>query len=110
VKGRPRLEWVKPAGRRNEALDCAVYALAAAHFAGIDRWREGDWNRWQGRVEARDLFDAAAPLPPAAPAALEVQGEAESSTPAPAAPAQPKPAATRRPAHRPTLPAGGRRW
>ncbi len=110
VKGRPRLEWVKPAGRRNEALDCSVYALAAAHFAGIDRWKEGDWARWQARVEVRDLFDAAAPSQPAAPAALKVQGEAESSTPAPAAPAQPKPAATRRPAHRPTLPAGGRRW
>lgn len=57
VKGRPRLEWVKPAGRRNEALDCAVYALAAAIFAGIDRWREGDWAKWEARVEERDLFD-----------------------------------------------------
>ena len=28
VKGHPRLEWVKPPGKRNEALDCAVYALA----------------------------------------------------------------------------------
>jgi phage terminase large subunit GpA-like protein len=59
-KGRSRLEWVKPAGRRNEGLDCAVYALAAAHFVGIDRWREGDWAKWQARVEARDLFDGGA--------------------------------------------------
>jgi phage terminase large subunit GpA-like protein len=58
VKGHPRLEWVKPAGRRNEALDCAVYALAGAHMKQIDRWKEPDWAKWQGLVEARDLFDA----------------------------------------------------
>lgn len=57
VKGRARLEWVKPNGKRNEALDCAVYALAAAHYVGIDRWKEGDWAKWQGRVADRDLFD-----------------------------------------------------
>ncbi len=67
VKGRPRLEWVKPAGRRNEALDCAVYALAAAHLSGIDRWKEGDWAKWQHRVEERSLFDQVeAPAPQAA--------------------------------------------
>ncbi|MDG2617742.1 phage terminase large subunit family protein [Thermoleptolyngbya sichuanensis XZ-Cy5] len=61
VKGHAKLEWVKPAGRRNEALDCAVYALAAAHWAGIDRWREGDWAKWRSRVEETDLFDQAPP-------------------------------------------------
>jgi phage terminase large subunit GpA-like protein len=64
IKGRARLEWVKPNGRRNEALDCAVYALAAAHFVGIDRWKEGDWAKWQSRVAERDLFDGAAPPQP----------------------------------------------
>jgi phage terminase large subunit GpA-like protein len=78
VKGRARLEWVKPAGRRNEALDCAVYALAAAHFAGIHNWREGDWAKWQSRVEARDLFDASVPPPAPAPT--------PASPPPPAAP------------------------
>lgn len=67
VKGHPRLEWVKPAGRRNEALDCAVYALAAAHYMHIDRWREGDWAKWAGRVEVRDLFDQAAEPAPSTP-------------------------------------------
>jgi phage terminase large subunit GpA-like protein len=62
VKGHPRLEWIKPPGRRNEALDCAVYALAGAHMMHIDRWKEGDWQKWAHRVEARDLFDAP-PLP-----------------------------------------------
>jgi phage terminase large subunit GpA-like protein len=57
IKGHPKLEWVKPAGKRNEALDCAVYALAAAHMAGIDRWREVDWAKLERRAEAPDLFD-----------------------------------------------------
>ena len=42
-KGR---DWAKPNGKRNEALDCAVYALAAAHFLGMERWKEADWARW----------------------------------------------------------------
>lgn len=57
IKGHAKLEWVKPNGRRNEALDCAVYALAAAIYVGIDRWKEGDWAKWHGRVAERDLFD-----------------------------------------------------
>jgi phage terminase large subunit GpA-like protein len=67
VKGHPKLEWVKPPGRRNEALDCAVYALAAAHYLRVDKWGEGDWARWQRHVEARDLFDAGAPPAEAMP-------------------------------------------
>jgi phage terminase large subunit GpA-like protein len=69
VKGHAKLEWIKPAGKRNEALDCAVYALAMAHWCGIDRWRDGDWAKWEARVQARDLVDAMqAPPPAAAPA------------------------------------------
>ncbi|MCO6052330.1 phage terminase large subunit family protein [Mesorhizobium sp. RP14(2022)] len=34
VKGRPVREWVLPSGKRNEALDCAVYALAARESFG----------------------------------------------------------------------------
>ena len=117
VKGRPRLEWVKPAGRRNEALDCAVYALAAAHFAGIDRWREGDWNRWQGRAEARDLFDAGAAPPDGQPAAPAQEPQNEPAQPAQAsaappagqaAPAQTKP--KRNPFANPPSPKIGRTW
>jgi phage terminase large subunit GpA-like protein len=76
VKGHPKLEWVKPPGRRNEALDCAVYALAGAHKVGIDRWREGDWAKWEARVQSRDLFDA----PPAADAPAD-SAEAAPQTP-----------------------------
>ncbi|HOW49326.1 MAG TPA: phage terminase large subunit family protein [Burkholderiaceae bacterium] len=76
VKGRPKLEWLKPAGRRNEALDCTVYALAAAHFLGLPRWRAPDWERLRAKLAQRSLLpesneDAAAPdsQDPAAPAA-----------------------------------------
>ena len=95
VKGHARLEWVKPAGRRNEALDCAVYALAAAIFAGVDRWREGEWAKWQGRVEARDLFDQAAPTAEetqteAAPAAQQHQTPPVETPPPPRQPIRPR--------------------
>jgi phage terminase large subunit GpA-like protein len=88
VKGRPRLEWVKPNGRRNEALDCAVYALAGAHFAGIDRWKEGDWLKWQNRVEERSLFDEA-PAVPAPQAASAPMSAAPQPAPAQAGPTAP---------------------
>lgn len=57
-KGHPRTEWVKPQGRRNEALDCAVYALAASYFLGLPRWREPDWQRVEQRIRQADLLDA----------------------------------------------------
>jgi len=109
-KGRPRLEWVKPNGRRNEALDCAVYALAAGHFVGLDRWREGDWAKWQGRVEARDLFDgAAAPGAPGADQAqtqrtqrIAAEGDQADTPAAASAPAAP---AARAPSPAPAQPA-----
>lgn len=57
-KGRPRLEWLKPPGRRNEALDCAVYAMAAAHWLGVPRWREPDWQRAEARIRQADLLSS----------------------------------------------------
>ena len=51
VKGRPRLEWVKPAGRRNEVLDLEVYAIAAAHKLQLNRYRAPDWDRLERQVQ-----------------------------------------------------------
>jgi phage terminase large subunit GpA-like protein len=54
VKGFPRTSWEKEPGRRNEALDCRVYARAAAAICGIDRWSEAHWReleRCLGRQE-----------------------------------------------------------
>lgn len=70
-KGRPRLEWMKPSGRRNEALDCAVYALAAAHYLGVPRWREPDWQRAEQRVRQAELLAAPPPEPAAAAPAVQ---------------------------------------
>lgn len=72
VKGRPRLEWIKPAGRRNEALDLEVYALAAAHKLQLNRYRGPDWDTLEARVAPvqADLLGppaADAPVPVPAP-------------------------------------------
>jgi phage terminase large subunit GpA-like protein len=64
VKGHARMDWVKPAGKRNEALDCAVYALAGAHFLGMERWREAEWSKMESEAQGRDLFDAPLTPPP----------------------------------------------
>jgi len=45
---------------RNEALDCRVYARAAAARVGIDRFQEKHWADWERKV-------AAAPAPQQAP-------------------------------------------
>ena len=42
--GYRRLEWVKTR-ERNEALDCRVYARAAAAALGMDGWGQGRWQR-----------------------------------------------------------------
>lgn len=63
-KGRPRYEWVKPHGRRNEALDLEVYNYAAAVYAGVPRMRESDWARLERRC-APDLFSESKPAEPA---------------------------------------------
>jgi phage terminase large subunit GpA-like protein len=39
-----KLEW-QQMRERNEALDCRVYARAAAWRMGVDRWAEADWQR-----------------------------------------------------------------
>jgi len=41
-RGFAKLEWQK-LRERNEALDCRVYARAAAWIAGADRWSEARW-------------------------------------------------------------------
>lgn len=67
VKGRPKQEWVKPSSARNEELDKAVYALAGAHKLHMDRWREGDWRKWERRVALVVTPPPPPPAPPPAP-------------------------------------------
>ena len=44
VKGYPKREWQKTRDR-NEALDCRIYARAAAIALGIDRWTDKKWDQ-----------------------------------------------------------------
>ena len=48
--GRPKKEWILPSGRRNEALDCAVYALAAAIWAGLERM---NWTKLEAMINLK---------------------------------------------------------
>jgi phage terminase large subunit GpA-like protein len=85
VKGHARMEWVKPPGKRNEALDCAVYALAAAIYVGVDRWTAADWDRAQAVIQpkAKPKEDAvqAKPVPMVKQAAPVVARQWQSSKP-----------------------------
>jgi len=48
-RGFAKLEWQK-LRERNEALDCRVYARAAAWKAGADRWGEAQWAELERQV------------------------------------------------------------
>ena len=71
--GSPRHEWRK-LRERNEALDCRVYARAAAWIAGADRFPERRWRRMEAALagntgpERAGTKDAAAPDPGSRPA------------------------------------------
>src|ERR1035437_9395774 len=71
VKGYRRHEWQKMR-ERNEALDCRVYARAAASRIGIDRYQDKHWLGIEERVGQPKRPD---PTP---------------STPAPASPKGPR--------------------
>ena len=51
-RGFARLEWQK-LRERNEALDCRVYARAAAWIAGADRWSEARWADLEAQLGRR---------------------------------------------------------
>lgn len=49
-RGEVKLEWVNPAGMRNEPLDTLVYAYAAMAMIGAPRWSD---KKWAARERAR---------------------------------------------------------
>ena len=64
-RGFARLEWQK-LRERNEALDCRVYARAAAWIAGADRWSDAYWRELERQVappEGDEQSVAANPVP-----------------------------------------------
>jgi len=75
-KGRPKLEWVKPTSKRNEALDIGVYNLATAYYLGIHRYTDVHWQRLETIVRQVDLLSSA-----------QQHAGPQQTTPAPANPA-----------------------
>jgi phage terminase large subunit GpA-like protein len=57
VRGHKRIEWIKGKAERNEALDLMVYCLAMAHYLGINRYQEHDWERVRQSLAQAGLFD-----------------------------------------------------
>lgn len=57
VKGYRKYEWSKTR-ERNEALDCANYARAAAEVFGISRFSESRWRDFEAQVERSRPPDA----------------------------------------------------
>jgi phage terminase large subunit GpA-like protein len=76
VKGFPRGSWEKEPGRRNEALDCRVYARTAAAIYGLDRFEERHWRRMEEAlartVERCDHEPASPRMPVVRPPARQV--------------------------------------
>jgi len=103
IKGHARRDWVKPAGRRNEALDCAVYAMAAAWHIGVPRHTDAHWQRYENRLRQADLLgltlDTQAATIPVVAQSEAADADADQSADAPATARQqqgtpPPPAAT----------------
>ena len=91
VRGHKRIEWVKGKAERNEALDLMVYNLAMAHYLGLNRYKEHDWERIRQALAQAGLFDEKPVRVEriAAPAAEPVAQPITPETP----PAQPQPTA-----------------
>ena len=58
-RGFQKLEWQK-LRERNEALDCRVYARAAAWIVGADRWSEARWADLETQLGVTTNQDAGA--------------------------------------------------
>jgi phage terminase large subunit GpA-like protein len=112
VNGRRVMRWVTPAGKREEAGDCMVYAYAAACYLGIQNYREHSWARREQRYQPKpDLFQegvdtypqAATPAPAAArPRNRNKRGEMRTARKSPAAGPEVQPKVTPAPTASPT--------
>jgi phage terminase large subunit GpA-like protein len=55
--------WEPVPGVRNEPLDCAVYAYAAAVFIGLQRFSPAHWEKLRQLVTVSDTTPAPIPEP-----------------------------------------------
>ena len=82
ARGYVRLEWSLMPNRQNHALDCRVYARAAAAVVGLDRFGESDW----AALELATGSKPSAPPPPNGSAEPPPSAAPPSAAGAPAAP------------------------
>jgi phage terminase large subunit GpA-like protein len=61
-RGYLTLEWTLIPGRENHALDCRIYARAAAALIGLDRFQESDWAALERALSSTDT-PASLPAP-----------------------------------------------
>jgi phage terminase large subunit GpA-like protein len=68
VKGYPKREWQK-LRERNEALDCRIYARAAAITLGIERFADRHWQNLEAQLipAERRTIDPVTPTKPLRP-------------------------------------------
>lgn len=89
--------WQKKAGKRNEALDCEVYALHAARSLRTEIYTEARWNALETSLLQGTLFEHPQPataLEESTPTnPTEPDTQATTPVPDPSAPEQPDPAA-----------------
>jgi phage terminase large subunit GpA-like protein len=77
--GYPVREWQKMR-ERNEALDCYVYARAAASAAGLDRFEERHWRELERQLGLATPPDAPPPIPALNPEEATQRGGLATST------------------------------
>jgi phage terminase large subunit GpA-like protein len=61
--------WQKRAGRRNEALDCEIYALHAARALKLHLWNTRQWDDIERQLTQTDLFQSPAVTEPSSASA-----------------------------------------
>jgi phage terminase large subunit GpA-like protein len=80
-RGFIKYEWDK-VRERNEALDCRVYARAAAYALGVDFWPAHRWDRLEAQVAAKNPNGSAVAVSSGAPVAGDAGDDAPSGRPA----------------------------
>lgn len=80
-----RRQWKKRNDRRNEALDCTVYALWLVHAMGLHTRRPDSWDSYEKRIRQSVLFERQAETEAKAQPDAEVR---PAQTPASAQPAE----------------------
>lgn len=80
--------WVKPAGARNEPLDCTVYGMWCSNHLGLHTRAEKAWAAAEARLQP-DLFAAPAPSDNAG---THTEQRAETAAPPPLPRVMPRPA------------------